>query len=252
MKFSIFQKFLKMDTSAKTVKNLPDLLHKINKNEIQKYQQISQEEIEIRKKDPLYMRISKTEFDYIDEISKEVTFKKRININFKYFLAKFFINSNSINFRYEKILQRPNEDLRIPHFNYLNYNYKNPTSNFRYKKYSFFTVFFLFLFGMYFSCLFGYAYSRLKYDIYSRKYFYQYYTSFMLFFEWVDYHTTKILELIDYYFPKYISDKEAEYIAFRKIQVFFKRKKINKNVNLILETDPELLEIDELLKKINK
>ncbi len=252
MKFNLFSKFFKIDTSAKTVKNLPDLVKKINKNEIQKYQQISYEDLEFKKKDPLYMRISKREFDYIEEINREMTIKKRINLNLKYLLAKYFNNPFSLNLRFEKIIKRPNQDLRIPHFNFLNFNYKNPESNFRDKKYSYFTVFFISIFAIYFSCFLGYAYSRLKYDIYSRKYMYLYYTSSMVFFEWIDHHATNILEFIDYYFPKYISDKEAEYIAFRKMQVFFKRKKINKNVNMILETDPDLLEIDELLKKINK
>lgn len=253
MKFSFFSRFLKMDTSAKTVKNLPDLVRKINKNEIQKYQQISLEEVEIKKKDTLYMRITKPEFDYIEEINKETTLRKRIKLNIKYLLAKYLnVIPNKINFRQDKIINRPNEHLRIPHFNLPNFNYKNPESNFKNKKYTMFTVFFVFLFGVYFSCLIGYFYSRLKYDIYYRKYMYCYYSSVMLLFEWIDYHATSALEYLEYYFPKYISDKEAEYIAFRKMQVFFKRRKINKSVNMILETDPDLLEIDEMLKKINK
>lgn len=252
MKLSFFSKFLRMDTTAKTVKNLPDLLKKINKNEIQKYQQISQEEIEIKKKDSLYMRIFKTELDYIQEIKKETTFKKRVLLNIKYLLAKYLNFPNKINFRYEKIIARPNEELRIPHFNLFNFNYNKPESNFKNKKYGMFSVFFVFLFGLYFSCLLGYFYSRLKYDIYLRKFMYCYSASVMLLFEWIDYHATTLLEYLEYYFPKYISDKEAEYIAFRKMQVYFKRRKINKNVNMILETDPDLLEIDELLKKINK
>lgn len=252
MKFSLFSKFLRMDTTAKTVKNLPDLVKKINKHEIQKYQQINQEEIEVKKKDPLYMRISKTEFDYIEEINKETTLKQRVFLNIKYLLAKYLNNPNRINLRYEKVIRRPNEDLRIPHFNLFNFNYNKPQSNFQNKKYGMYTVFFVFLFGLYFSCLIGYFYSRLKYDIYLRKYMYCYFASVMLLFEWVDYHATTVLENLNYYFPKYISDKEAEYIAFRKMQVFFKKRKINKNLNLILETDPDLLEIDELLKKINK
>ena len=252
MKFSLFSKFLKLDTSAKTVKNLPDLVRKINKNEIQKYQQISLEEVEIKKKDPLYMRILKPEFSYIEEINKETTFRKRVFLNIKYLLAKYLNIPNKTNFRYRKIIERPNVNLRIPHFNLFNYNYNKPESNFKNKKYAMFTVFITFLFGVYFSCFIGYFYSRLKYDIYFRKYMYCYFASVMLLFEWIDYHATTVLECLDYYFPKYISDKEAEYIAFKKMQVFLKQRKINRSVNMILGTDPDLLEIDEMLKKINK
>lgn len=252
MKLNFFQKFFKMDTSAKTVKNLPDLVRKINKNEITKYHQVHEEQMEIKEKDQLYMRLVKKDWDYIEEIKHERTMRKKFVLYLKFILAKYFSNENFKICRFEKIISRPNEKLRIPHFHILNQNFKRPESNFKDRKYGYFSVFITFLMGLYFSLAAGYYYSRLKYDIYTRKYMYIHYTSFILFFEFIDYHAMEILDKLDYYFPKYISDKEAEYIAFRKMQAIFKKRKINKSVNMILETDPDFLELDELLKKINK
>ena len=190
-----------------------------------------------------------------EEIRKEMTLRKKLYLNFKYFLGKYFNFNNKylqMSTRYEKIIMRPNKELRNPHFGFSNENYKNSESKFANRTYSYFTVFTIFLSGLYLSFLCGYFYSKFKYDIITRKFMYVYYTSFILFFEWIDFNAMNLLEVLDYYFPKYISDKEAEYIAYRKMQIFFKKKKIDKKVNEIMETDPDLLEIDELLKKINK
>jgi hypothetical protein len=255
MKLNIFSRFFKIDTSAKAVKNLPELIKKINKNEIEKYNNTIIDPFDHLKKDLLFMRFEKPEFDYIEEMRKEMTIKKKIYLNFKYFLGKYFnIKNKFINLqtRYEKVIMRPNIDLRKPHFGFPNENYKNSESRFANRTYSFFSVFTIFLGCLYLSFLCGYFYSKFKYDINTRKFMYVYYTSFILLFEWVDFNAMNILENLNYYFPKYISDKEAEYIAYRKMQIFFRKKKINKKVNEIMETDPDLLELDELLKKINK
>ena len=81
MKMNFFSRFLKMDSSAKTVKNLPELIKKINKNEIAKYQNNLQDPFDHLKKDPLFMRFEKTEFDYIEEIRKEMTLRKKLYLN---------------------------------------------------------------------------------------------------------------------------------------------------------------------------
>jgi hypothetical protein len=255
MKINIFSRFFKLDSSAKTVKNLPELIKRINKNEIAKYQNPLIDPFEHLKKDPLYMRFEKTEYDFIEEIRKEMTMKKKFYLKIKYFIGKYLnIKNKYFNFqnRYKKVIMRHNIELRRPHFGFPNENYKNSESRFANISYSFFSVFSIFLSCLYLSFILGYIYSKFKYDINTRKFMYVYYTSFILFFEWVDFNAMNFLEYMNYYFPKYISDKEAEYIAYRKMQIFFRKKKINKKVNEIMETDPDLLEIDELLKKINK
>lgn len=251
MKLNFFSRFLKMDSSAKTVKNLPELIEKMNRNEIVKYTNTIKDPFDDERKDPLLMRFEKIEFDYIEEMRKEMNWRKQIRLKLKYFLAKYF---NNIYFptRFDKEISRPNIYLRTPHFGYLNENYNKPESRFRNIKYTYFSVISIFLGGLYLAFLSGYLYAKFKYDINTRKFMYVYYTSFILFFELVDYNAMNFLEFLDYYFPKYISDKEAEYIAYRKMQVFFKKRKIDKKVTEIIETDPDLLEIDELLKKINK
>ena len=79
---------------------------------------------------------------------------------------------------------------------------------------------------------------------------YCYCFSWMMIFEFLDYKAGLILNLVNKYLPLDMSDKELEFILYKKIRTYFKKRKIRGNVNDIINTDPELLEIEQLLRRI--
>ena len=71
-------------------------------------------------------------------------------------------------------------------------------------------------------------------------------------FEQVDYYADSFLEMINKLMPKEMSDKELEFILYKKMRSYLLKRRIKNKVDEILKTDPELLEIEDILKRINK
>lgn len=229
-------KFFNLFKRKQKDQNLPDLIRKINKNELAKYKPIDFDILEQKKKDPLYMRINLEEYklDYINEYNKELSFLNKIILKIKKHTI-FKIPK----YRYSKEIYRPAVNLRQPHFNIIPDNYKFS------KESTYILVIILFF-------ILGYFWARLKYDIYLRKYAYNYAFSSMMFFEFLDYKANNILDIINYYLPLNFSEQEAEYLIYKKIKTFFLKRKLNKKVEEVIKTDPDYIEINEILNKINK
>lgn len=230
---NIFKIFKKTPKKTVSVENLPDLVKKISKNDIIDYKAI---EIQQKtKKDPLYMRVKQEDIDYIYEYNKQLTLSKKYLVNpIKILLSKYFKN-----FKYEKEIYRPNVELRETHF------YGQVPDKF---KISFGLAFALISF---FSFFIGYWWSRFKYDIYTRRWMYTYVFSYMMAFEFLDYQTNLLLDRINNIVPIEMSNKELEFILYKKLRTFLIKRKLEKEVKGILESEPELYEIDNLVKKIN-
>jgi hypothetical protein len=211
--------------------NLPDLIRKLNRTDLTKYDRL--DTFEEQYKDPLMMRINTSRLNYIQQHNEEQTILKRLKQNAKYYLAKF--NSR---YRFDYILHRPNPELRTPHYGWYD-NEKFTITNFG--------LFLMIAIGAYFV---GYVYARFRYDVYFRRIMYIKYTSFMLAFELLDYHVSYVLDSIEYYFPRDFSQLEYEFIVYKKIKNYLRRRKLNKDIDLIVNTDPEIIEIDNLVKKI--
>ncbi len=219
------------------IENLPDLIRKINRNELSTYK--NSVKIEEPSKDPLYMRIQHEEFDYINLYYKELPLYK------KYFiipLKKVISSKLTYNFqklRFEKEIYRPNSDLREMYFGTQPEKYKITFSA-------------LLFFIVFFSYLIGYTWARLKYDIYTRRIMYCNFFSWMMLFEYLDYHSSLVLDRINDIFPKEMSDKEFEFILYKKIRGYMSKKKIQGTIQEIINTDPDLLEVEEMMRRINK
>jgi hypothetical protein len=100
--------FFNRKDKIKTVQNLPDLIKKINKNELIDYKELILKEKSL--KDPLYLRIQIDDIGYVNENLKEMPFyKKFILLPLKFYISKFQFLSN---FRYEKEIYRPNVQSR--------------------------------------------------------------------------------------------------------------------------------------------
>jgi len=74
----------------------------------------------------------------------------------------------------------------------------------------------------------------------------------MVAFEIIDDYIMRKIEKLDQLLPKEISDKEVSFILYKKIHEYTNKRKYNQQIDFILNTDPELLEIDNLLKRIRK
>jgi hypothetical protein len=232
-KMNIFKFFKKTPKKNVSVENLPDLVRKISKNELIDYKAI---EIKQKsKKDPLYMRVQPDEIDYIYEYNKQLTVSRKYLYNpLKFFLAKYFKS-----LKYEKEIHRPNVELRESYFN------EERPDKF---KISFEMALALISF---FSFFIGYWWSRLKYDIYTRKWMYTYVFSYMMAFEFLDYQANLFLDKINDLVPIEMSNKELEFILYKNLRTYLIKRKIENEVKGIIETDPQLYEIDNLVKKIN-
>jgi hypothetical protein len=230
---NIFKIFKRNPQKNVSVENLPDLVRKMSRNELIDYKAL---EIKQKsKRDPLYMRVDPEPFDYVYEYNKELTlWKKYLKQPVYFYLAKYFKN-----FKYEKEIYRPNVELRDSYF-----NDKIPDKF----KISFEMALALISF---FSFLIGYVWSRLKYDIYTRRWMYTYVFSYMMAFEFLDYQANLYLDKINSLLPIEMSNKELEFILYKKIRTIYLRRKVEKEVKGILETDPQLYEIDDLMKKVN-
>jgi hypothetical protein len=229
-------KFFSLFKKTKKIENLPDLVKKLDKNQISKYESVLSSED--KEKDPLYMRINVKEIDYINQFYKELPFfKKYLTYPLLKFLSNFPYLGNFL--RYKRIIYRPNVDLREPHFDSFPKKYK--------------MSFVIRLFYVCFFCfLIGYMWARLKYDIFYRRYMYCYCFSWMMLFEYLDYKAGIVLDILNEYMPLELSGNEYEFLLYKKIRGYFTKRKLNNQVKRVKETDPELLEIDEILRRINK
>ncbi len=97
----------------------------------------------------------------------------------------------------------------------------------------------------------GYFWAKLKYDVYLRRHMYVFYFSYMMAFELIDYHAGVMLDIFNSYFPKDMTDKELEFILYKKIASYIAKKKLTTIVDEVLNTNSEVFEIDEIMKKIN-
>ena len=112
------------------------------------------------------------------------------------------------------------------------------------------TNFSIYLIIIGFTYLLGYFYARFKYDIYIRRNMYVDYTSFILAFEAFDYYVTRVLKCIDYYFPLEMTESEYEFVLYKKINSYLQKRKLNKDVDMIIHTDKDVLELDKVMKHI--
>jgi len=214
------------------VENLPDLIRKIDKNALTHYKH-SSADIE-NSRDPLYMRIKIEEIEYVDQYYKTLPLYKK----FLLFPLQRIISKNS-KFRFEKEIYRPSVDLREPHFNVKPRKYKIS-----------FTVKILLIIFYFYSI--GYLWAKLKYDIQMRRYMYCYLFSYMMIFEYIDYKVGLVLDRINEYMPKEMSDKEFEFILYEKICDYFGKRRLQNKVDQIINTDEEVFELDQLMKRIDK
>ncbi len=76
------------------------------------------------------------------------------------------------------------------------------------------------------------------------------YTSFILAFEALDYHVTQFNNLLNYYFPLEMTDTEYEFIIYKKIKSYLQKRRLQKQLDLVMNTDKEVIELDNLMKKI--
>lgn len=219
------------------IENLPDLIRKINRNELITYKNTLK--IEEPTKDPLYFRIKREELDYINLYYKELpSIKKYFIIPLKKVICSKLPFSIQI-LRFEKEIYRPNSDFREMYFGTQPENHKITYSA-------------LLILLLFFAYLLGYAWARLKYDIYSRRIMYCNFFSWMMLFEYFDYNASLLLDRINDIFPKEMSDKEFEFILYKKIRGYMTKKKIKGKVQEIINTDPDLIEIEEMMRRINK
>ena len=219
-------KFFKKETKNSS---LPDLIRKLDKNEITSYKDLSFHEKKF--KDPLYMRISVEELDYPKEYYEEIPlYQKYISLPITRKFSKYFINK-----RFEKIIYRPNVSLRKPYFAQKAKIYK--MSNFS----KFFWVVFL-------GYLIGYTWAKLKYDIMFRRYMYCYCFSSMMLFEYIDYQIGFIKDVLDKYIPLDMSGDELEYILYKKIRGYYTKRKLETRFEEVVKTDKEIVEVDNLIK----
>jgi hypothetical protein len=232
-----FFNFFGKKQNLNKIENLPDLIKKFNRNELTAYK--NKIKIEEPTKDPLYLRIKPEEFDYINLYYKELPVYKKYFI----FPIKKFLSSNlrlSIrNLRFEKEIYRPNPEFREMYFGTQPEKFKITYSA-------------LLVLILFFAYLLGYTWARLKYDIYTRRIMYCYFFSWMMLFEYLDYHASLVLDRINDIFPKDMSDKEFEFILYKKIRGYIAKKKIRGKVQEIINTDPDLLEIEEMMRRISK
>jgi hypothetical protein len=217
----------------KVTENLPDLIRKLNQTDLTKYDKRFDILEEKPWKDPLMMRINVEKLNYIKEYNNELTPFKRLRLSIKYYLAKL-----KPQYRYDYILHRPNEELRKPHYNFYDEN-KFTISNL--------SLFLLIATSAYFI---GYIYARFRYDVYLRRMMYVQFTSFMLLFEMIDHYVTSVQDTIEYYFPREFSQIEYEFVVYKWVRGYLRRRKLDKEINLIVNTDPDIIEIDNLIKKI--
>ena len=228
--FNLFKK----NQNTSHVTNLPDLIRKIDKNELINYK--SKFKVEEQSKDPLYMRIEVEEIDYVNMYYKELPYWRK----YLFLPAKAIIsNVKLLNLRFEKDIYRPNVDLREKHFD----------TKLKKYKVSFPTRLLLIIF---YSFLIGYVWSKLKYDIYSRRFMYCYMFSSMMLFEFLDYKAGLVLDRINSIIPKEMSDKEFEFVLYKKIRSFITKRNMKGKIEEILGTDPELIEMDNLMRRIDK
>jgi hypothetical protein len=217
----------------RVTENLPDLIRKMNKTDLAKFDSRFDTLQEKTFDDPLLMRINVEKINYIQASKDEKTLIQRLRESFKYYFAK----ANNKH-RYDFSLNRPNEELRKPYYGYFDDKF-NKISN---------LTLFLFLSGL--AYVIGYTYARFRNDVYVRRFMYVKYTSVMLVFEFVDYHVSKILDTIEYYFPRDFSQLEYEFVVYKKIRNYFRKKRLGKDVDLIINTDPDVVEIDNIMRKI--
>lgn len=230
---TIFKNFIKLNkTKKQTISNLPSLIK--NRNEISQYLK-DIEEKNITESDPLFLRINIKKYGIDDYLSERESLFKRLILYFKYSKAKFF---NKNQYRYEKQLERVNCNSRQMFFNVLPKNYR-------------ITFTFALFSALVLTYIIGYFYARLKYDTYARRYMYVHFTSYMLLFEYIDYKVFEFLNKVNQIVPKEFSNKEAEFLFLKGVSDYFERKRINRKINKLIETDVDLLELDEILKKIN-
>jgi hypothetical protein len=224
----IYAKFVKKQ-QHKVTDNLPDLIRKINKNELMHYERVENDKE--KEEDPLYIRINIDKLDYITEYNNELTVRKRIYLRYKYFLARMFDK-----YRYEKSIKRDNIEIRQPLYE-------------RFEDQGFSRLAFL-AYVIFMGYVIGYFYAKFRYDVYIRRYMYIRYTSFILAFEAFDYKVNKFLKVLDYYFPLEMSDTEYEFIVYKKIKSYLQKRKLKKQLDLVMNTDKEVFELDNLMKKI--
>jgi hypothetical protein len=228
--FKILFKNSPTNQSHQNIKNLPELVRKINKNELTSYQGSGEAFINVN--DPLHNRINVEEPDYIIEYNKELSFLQKYFTNKnKRILAKYFHS-----LRYQKEIKRPNAHLRQMYFGLI-------------VRQNVHVVMLLIVFISY--CL-GYFWSRMKYDIYTRRYLYVNFFNIIMLHEFLDYHLNNLIESFENYFPREFSEKDYEYILYKKLTNYVIKRRIKKKIEVVLGEDPQVFEIDEMLKKINK
>ncbi len=81
---------------------------------------------------------------------------------------------------------------------------------------------------------------------------YCYMFSSMMLFEFLDYKAGLILDRINSIIPKEMSDKEFEFVLYKKIRSFITKRNMKGKIEEILGTDPELIEMDNLMRRIDK
>jgi hypothetical protein len=216
----------------KTTNNLPDLIRKLNKNELMNYERIDAEKE--KENDPLYLRVNIEKIDYISEYNNELTFRKQIYLKYKYYLSKI-----SNKHRFDKSIHRLDPETREPLYERWNYE------DMGFGKSSLIILAILLGYGV------GYLYARFRYDVYYRRIMYIYYTTYMLMFEALDYHVTQFNNLLNYYFPIDMTDTEYEFIVYKKIKTYLQKRKMEKKIDLVMNTDKEIFELDKVMKKIN-
>jgi hypothetical protein len=231
MRKGVFKFFKKQ---PKIKENLPELIKNARKNELSS-KVINIEEVEKAQQDPLMMRINIEKYDYYQENLKDRALHKKLWYNIRSLFLRFSFTHRF--FRNEKVLLRPHPNQREPHFDII-------PESWRFSNAFKATVILVFAFFT------GYFWAKLRYDIYTRRYLYTHLFSIIMAFEYCDYQATQFLNLIEKYFPSSFSDKEAEFIIYRKFRNFFVKRRLEKKVDEIInDKNQELLEIDEKLKK---
>lgn len=225
-------KFFRRKEKTHITQNLPDLVRKINKNELIDYTGGKYEEI--NKTDPLYLRINIEDLDYIKECQQNKPFYQKY---FTFPIIRYIAKFNFTNFRFSKEIYRPNVNLREMYFGILPDRYKASV-----------LTYYIVLILLAYVC--GYIWARLKYDIPTRKFMYVFIFSYMMVFEHLDNNATSLLDFINSIIPLEMSDTEMEYIIYYKLTNYLTKRSMKNKIDAILGTDPELFEIDEIIKKI--
>lgn len=226
----LFNFFRKSAKNQKNQLNLPDLIKQNKQSQLKPYSPIIEELKE--QKDPLMKRINIDQYDYIYEVNSNLTARAKLKIYSKFIAAKLLPSK----FRYSKILSRNNPHLHKIAFDDLPDYYFFPKAS---------IIIFIALFT-YFT---AYWWARLRSDTYVQRYAWTHYPSAMIIFEVIDHSLISFIKAWDTLIPKDFSDKEATYLMYSSIHNHFRKRRANQQINNILETDKELLEIDELLKK---